>query len=152
MHSNARRISLKVAAVGIGASLTVGIGAVTPAVAAAPTLVSANQAANKKHLSAKQRNEAIGRTLVASHHWSSGQFKCLVKLWNRESGWNDRAYNPWSGAYGIPQALPGRKMASAGPNWRSNPTTQIKWGLRYIKGRYGSPCGAWSHSERDGWY
>jgi hypothetical protein len=153
LHSNARRISLvKVAAVGIGASLTVGLGAATPAVASAPTLVAVKQVAKTKHLSAKQRNEAIARTLVAKRHWSTRQYKCLVKLWDRESNWNDRANNPWSGAYGIPQALPGRKMASAGPRWWSNPTTQIKWGLRYIKGRYGTPCGAWAHSERDGWY
>lgn len=79
------------------------------------------------------------------------QFGCLVELWQRESGWRVNAQSP-SGAYGIPQALPGSKMASAGPDWRTNPRTQIKWGLGYIKGRYGTPCGAWGHFQRNGWY
>ncbi|MFL6053663.1 MAG: transglycosylase SLT domain-containing protein, partial [Actinoallomurus sp.] len=75
-----------------------------------------------------------------------------VTLWNRESKWNHKAHNPWSGAYGIPQALPGTKMLSAGRDWKSNPAAQIKWGLTYIKGRYKTPCGAWSHMRRTGWY
>ncbi|WP_412520159.1 lytic transglycosylase domain-containing protein [Actinomadura madurae] len=82
----------------------------------------------------------------------SGQFGCLVKLWDRESGWNTHAANPSSGAYGIPQALPGSKMASAGPDWQNNATTQIKWGLGYIKSRYKTPCGGWSHFQSAGWY
>jgi hypothetical protein len=81
-----------------------------------------------------------------------GQFSCLDSLWSRESGWNVYASNPSSGAYGIPQALPGSKMASAGPDWQSNAATQIKWGLSYIDSTYGSPCGAWSHEEASGWY
>jgi hypothetical protein len=91
--------------------------------------------------------------MLPSFHWSvSRQFKYLNWLWVRESGWNKYAYNPYSGAYGIPQALPGSKMASAGPNWRSNAATQIRWGLRYIKARYGSPRRAWAHSQATGWY
>ena len=70
----------------------------------------------------------------------------------RESGWNPFADNPTSSAYGIPQALPGSKMASAGADWATNPVTQIRWGLGYIRDRYGSPCGAWAHSEANGWY
>jgi len=81
-----------------------------------------------------------------------GQFSCLDSLWSRESGWNVYASNPSSGAYGIPQALPGSKMASAGPDWQSNAATQIKWGLSYIDSTYGSPCSAWSHEEATGWY
>jgi hypothetical protein len=73
-------------------------------------------------------------------------------LWNKESGWRVNAYNSGSGAYGIPQALPGSKMASAGADWQTNAATQIKWGLGYIKGRYGTPCGAWGHSQSVGWY
>jgi hypothetical protein len=80
------------------------------------------------------------------------QFACLNALWTRESGWNPYATNPGSGAYGIPQALPGSKMASAGPDWRTNPATQIRWGLSYIDSSYGSPCGAWAHEQADGWY
>jgi hypothetical protein len=81
-----------------------------------------------------------------------GQDSCLVSLWDRESSWNVHASNPGSGAYGIPQALPGSKMASAGPDWQTNPATQIRWGLSYIDATYGSPCGAWSHEESTGWY
>ncbi|KEP74090.1 16S rRNA pseudouridylate synthase, partial [Microbacterium sp. SUBG005] len=92
------------------------------------------------------------RGAIRSYGWGDDQFSCLVSLWNRESGWRADALNPWSGAYGIPQALPGEKMASAGLDWRTNAATQISWGLSYISARYGSPCGAWSHSEQTGWY
>lgn len=77
---------------------------------------------------------------------------CLVMLWNRESGWRTNAYNASSGAYGIPQSLPGVKMAAVGPDWRTNFQTQVLWGLVYINNSYGSPCAAWSHSEAVGWY
>jgi hypothetical protein len=90
--------------------------------------------------------------MLGSYGWRSGQFGCLVSLWNTESGWDVHASNPSSGAYGIPQALPGSKMASAGPDWESNATTQIRWGLGYIKSLYGSPCAAWSHEQSSGWY
>jgi len=85
-------------------------------------------------------------------HGQGGQFYCLESLWRQESGWNVHAQNPGSGAYGIPQALPGSKMASAGPDWQSNPATQIAWGLSYIDGTYGSPCAAWTHEQSTGWY
>ncbi|SFS03815.1 hypothetical protein SAMN04487846_1709 [Microbacterium sp. cf046] len=96
--------------------------------------------------------QAIARGMLASYGWGDDQFPCLVALWDRESGWNSQAYNSSSGAYGIPQALPGDKMASAGADWQTNAATQISWGLGYIAGRYGNPCGAWSHSEANGWY
>ena len=73
-------------------------------------------------------------------------------LWTRESSWRADAYNASSGAYGIPQSLPGSKMAAAGADWRTNAATQIEWGLSYIAGRYGAPCGAWAHSEQFNWY
>jgi len=94
----------------------------------------------------------IARGLLSSFGFGDDQFGCLVNLWNHESHWNVYAQNKSSGAYGIPQALPGSKMASAGPDWRNNATTQIKWGLGYIKGRYGTPCGAWSHFQKSNWY
>ena len=75
-----------------------------------------------------------------------------MRLWNRESGWRADAYNASSGAYGIPQSLPGSKMAAAGADWRTNAATQVDWGLSYISARYGSPCGAWAHSEAYNWY
>jgi hypothetical protein len=95
--------------------------------------------------------QQIAMAMLSSFGWSSGQFSCLDPLWSRESGWNVTAANP-DGAYGIPQALPGSKMASAGPDWQTNAATQIRWGLGYIKGLYGSPCGAWSHEQATGWY
>ena len=94
----------------------------------------------------------IGRALLAEFGFSSDQFGCLDSLWTRESNWNIYADNPSSSAYGIPQALPGSKMSSAGADWATNPVTQIRWGLGYIQDRYGSPCGAWGHSESNGWY
>ncbi len=97
-------------------------------------------------------NQAVGCTMTLDAGWDMGEFQCLVDLWNRESGWDESAYNSGSGAYGIPQALPGDKMAANGDDWETNPATQIAWGLDYIEGRYGSPCGAWSHSESNGWY
>jgi len=97
-------------------------------------------------------NQDIARQLLESFGFSEDQFGCLVNLWQRESGWRVNAQNPRSGAYGIPQALPGSKMASAGSDWRTNPATQIKWGLGYIKGRYGTPCGAWAFFKSHGWY
>jgi hypothetical protein len=94
----------------------------------------------------------IGCALMLDKGFKLAQFPCLDKLWKKESGWNYKATNRSSGAYGIPQALPGSKMASAGDDWKTNPATQIKWGLGYIKGRYGTPCGAWEHSQNVGWY
>ena len=89
---------------------------------------------------------------VAKRGWGMEHYSCLVKLWNRESHWNPRAQNRSSGAYGIPQALPGIKMASAGDDWMTNPETQINWGLGYIAGRYKTPCGALAHSDVKNWY
>lgn len=84
--------------------------------------------------------------------YSSSQFDCFNNIIMRESKWDINATNPSSGAYGIPQALPGSKMASEGSDWRTNPATQIIWGIKYMKGRYGSPCSAWSFKSANGWY
>lgn len=89
---------------------------------------------------------------VLARGWGEGEFNCLVSLWNKESGWRVNAFNASSGAYGIPQSLPGNKMASAGPDWETNAGTQIEWGLGYIASRYGTPCGAWAQSESAGYY
>ncbi|WP_457099475.1 aggregation-promoting factor C-terminal-like domain-containing protein [Microbacterium sp. P5_E9] len=96
--------------------------------------------------------QASAYAMFPKYGWGDDQFGCLVALWNKESGWNYQAYNRSSGAFGIPQALPGSKMGSAGADWQSNAATQVAWGLGYISGRYGSPCGAWSHSQSTGWY
>jgi hypothetical protein len=95
--------------------------------------------------------QQIAAAMLGSFGWSSSQFSCLDPLWQRESGWSVTAANP-DGAYGIPQALPGAKMASAGPDWQTDAATQIRWGLEYIKSMYGSPCGAWDHELATGWY
>jgi hypothetical protein len=97
-------------------------------------------------------NRKTGCSLVLAKGWDLQQMACLDKLFTRESGWNERARNSGSGAYGIPQARPGSKMASVGSDWQTNPATQIQWGLGYIAGRYTNPCGAWQHSENTGWY
>lgn len=95
---------------------------------------------------------AYAAVLIRDYGWNKTQFQCLDQLWNRESQWNYRAVNSSSGAYGIAQALPGNKMSAFGSDWRTNPITQMKWGLNYIEDRYGTPCGAWAHSEATGWY
>jgi hypothetical protein len=88
----------------------------------------------------------------AMQRLNATQFDCLNALWRSESGWRWNALNRSSGAYGIPQALPGSKMRTAGADWRTNPITQVRWGLRYINGRYGSPCKAWTFKKARGWY
>jgi hypothetical protein len=132
---------------------------------AAAAKAAAAQAAAAQQQTAQQQQAAqpaastpsgspqqIAEQMLSQFGWSSSQFSCLQPLWAHESGWNVYASNPSSGAYGIPQALPGSKMASAGPDWQSDAATQIRWGLQYIQGTYGSPCAAWSHEEADGWY
>ncbi len=105
--------------------------------------------ASSRHRTPRQK----ARRMLRQKGWSADyQFPYLDKLWERESGWNVHAENPFSGAYGIPQAVPGSKMASAGPNWPNSAKTQIRWGLDYIRGRYNSPRRAWLHEEADGWY
>jgi hypothetical protein len=96
--------------------------------------------------------KTLARALMPQFGMSSSEFGCLDNIWSQESGWNVHAANPSSSAYGIPQALPGSKMSSAGPNWEDNAETQIRWGLGYIRGRYGSACGAWSFKSGHGWY
>jgi hypothetical protein len=95
--------------------------------------------------------QQIAEAMLGSFGWSSSQFSCLDPLWAQESGWSVTAANP-DGAYGIPQALPGSKMASAGPDWQTDAATQIRWGLEYIQATYGSPCSAWAHEQATGWY
>jgi hypothetical protein len=96
--------------------------------------------------------EQIAQGMLGQFGWSSSQFSCLQSLWEHESGWNVTAENPTSGAYGIPQALPGSQMSSVGSDWQTNAATQIRWGLSYIQRRDGSPCGAWAHEESVNWY
>jgi hypothetical protein len=96
--------------------------------------------------------KAFAYELVLSNNWGRDQYSCLVALWERESNWRWNALNKSSGAYGIPQSLPGRKMAEMGADWVTNPETQVRWGVNYIKNRYGAPCGAMAHSNKFNWY
>lgn len=93
---------------------------------------------------------------IKKYGWGMNQYSCLYKLWKKESNWRWNSYNKSSGAYGIPQATPGNKMrhewAGGGKDWKTNPRTQITWGLSYIKRNHGSPCIAWQHSVEDNWY
>jgi resuscitation-promoting factor RpfB len=110
-----------------------------PAVSSAPIVVDPGSA------------QAIAQQMLLARGWGNDQFQCLLQIWGHESGWRVNAANA-SGAYGIPQALPGSKMAAYGADWRTNPATQISWGLAYIAGRYSTPCGAWSSWQAKGWY
>lgn len=99
-------------------------------------------------------NQAVGREMMLAAGYGEDQWPCLYNLWMRESGWRVNAGNPTSGAYGIPQSLPASKMAVFGADYMTNAQTQIAWGLNYIKGRYGTPCGAWNafNSRSPHWY
>jgi hypothetical protein len=96
--------------------------------------------------------QAVALDLAAARGWTGAQYDALLALWSRESGWRVNALNASSCAYGIPQALPGSKMASAGADWLTSPATQITWGLNYIQGRYGDPASALAHSDANHWY
>ena len=122
-----------------------------PAKAAALGLTTGPAVGGEENLSS-QDPQNIAEALLPSYGWSSSEMTCLVPLWAGESGWRVNAENSSSGAYGIPQALPGSKMATAGADWRTNAATQITWGLGYIQERYGSPCGAWGFKQGHGWY
>ena len=98
------------------------------------------------------RSRSYAQEEATKYGWGASQFECLNKLWERESNWRHTADNPKSSAYGIPQALPGSKMASEGSDWETNPKTQIRWGLRYIESRYSNPCNAWQHFTKKNWY
>jgi colicin import membrane protein len=125
---------------------------------AAATKAAAAKAAQAKAAAANKpvNNPAAAKAYAAgqlhSYGWDASQMPCLDKLWNRESNWTTSATNSSSGAYGIVQSLPGEKMASAGPDWRTNYETQIDWGMDYIDGRYGTPCDALQFHYANNWY
>jgi resuscitation-promoting factor RpfB len=95
---------------------------------------------------------ALGKQMAAQYGWTGQQWYCLDALWTRESGWRMVWNYQGSGAYGIPQALPPSKMASAGADYMTDPRTQIRWGLGYVADDYGTPCAAWRHEEEHSWY
>lgn len=121
--------------------------------AAAEAAAAAQAAAALAAANTVEGAKASAQQIMSSTYgWGGDQFSCLNSLWNKESGWNYQAYNSDGGATGIPQALPGSKMASAGADWQTNAATQIAWGLGYIASTYGTPCSAWSHSQAMNWY
>lgn len=125
----------------------------TPAPVQASAADSAPAATSADSAPASSYTTPVGTAQAyAAEQVSASNFSCLVNLWNRESGWNTHAENADSGAYGIPQSLPGSKMATAGSDWADNYKTQINWGLSYIASAYGSACNAWAHSNAYGWY
>ena len=130
----------------------------TAAEKAAAEKAAADKAAAEKKAPAvkggsRADNKELGRQLASSlYGWGGEQFTCYDNIIMRESMWDQYADNPTSSAYGIPQALPGKRMASEGTDWATNPATQIKWGLKYVKERYGTPCKAWSFKRANGWY
>ncbi|MEU2020731.1 transglycosylase SLT domain-containing protein [Streptomyces sp. NPDC016469] len=130
-----RKAAIAGASVLLGATgLGLGVSPAMAAPSAAPTSAGSAQDTAK---------QMIG---------DDGQFQCFSNIVSHESGWNPSATNASSGAYGLVQALPGSKMSSAGSDWKTNPGTQIKWGLDYMNSRYGSPCGAWSFWQAHNWY
>lgn len=125
----------------------------TRALTAEHDRVLAEQAAALAQANTPDGARATAREMAASKYgWGESQFQCLSNLWQKESGWSYTAYNASSGATGIPQSLPGSKMAAAGDDWQTNAATQISWGLDYIARGYGTPCSAWSHSQSLNWY
>ncbi len=120
--------------------------------AEAARAAAAEQAARSSARAAADPRAVAAQMAADRYGWGADQFSCLDSLWTKESGWNPTADNPTSDAYGIPQSLPGSKMASHGADWQTNPVTQISWGLDYISQVYGTPCGAWGHSQAVGWY
>ena len=120
--------------------------------AAAKATAARTAAAVPAGCSGYSGNQRIACSLLPSFGFPTSEMASLVPMWTKESGWNQRALNAGSGAYGIPQALPGSKMASAGSDWATSAKTQIRWGLGYIRSTYGSPSQAWSFWQSNGWY
>lgn len=140
--------------VGADANSLSAAEALASSVAPSPTPTQSAPAASPVHVQSRTSVSAaisggnprtMAQALAATYSWTGNQWTCLDKLWNHESKYQTTVRNPTSGAYGIPQALPASKMSSAGADWRTNPVTQIVWGLGYIQNRYGSPCNAWSY-------
>ena len=123
---------------------------IVPKYAYNPNLLK--HAKNFERKSHPDRSRSYAQNLMREFNWDNKQFGCLNDLWERESNWKHTADNPKSSAYGIPQALPGSKMASEGSDWQTNPETQIRWGLRYISQRYENPCNAWKHFQQKNYY
>jgi hypothetical protein len=145
MGRSRRRISGKFAASAVAAGIALALVHGHAPAAGSSTAGAA--------LTSAGSNVALGRQMASGYGWGSGaEWACLDELWTRESGWRMVWNYQGSGAYGIPQSLPATKMASAGADYMTNPATQIRWGLAYVRDTYGDPCTAWSHETADSWY
>jgi hypothetical protein len=142
----AEQAAKKAAAAGSAAQSSAG------SAASAQSAPAQSASAQSAPAAASGSPQQIAEAMLGSFGWSPSQSSCLDPLWAHESGWSVTAYNAGTGAYGIPQALPGSRMASAGPDWQTDAATQIRWGLQYIQATYGSPCAAWDHEQATGWY
>jgi hypothetical protein len=140
----------------IGSAVAVGLAmaAVTGHHAAAGPSRSQHALVTSQVVSGPANEQLANQMAASGYGWTGDQTTCLDRLWTRESAgtWSPAVTDPLSGAYGIPQSLPPDKMAAAGPDWRANPATQIRWGLGYIRATYGTPCNAWDHETADSWY
>ncbi len=157
-----------IAAIALTTALVVPVSGLSASAASAAPSASSKQATATRNVAAKaavmelkspyrKGSKAYSKWYAKQYMdirygWEAAQYSSLVKLWTKESNWSHKSRNGSSGAHGIPQALPGSKMASHGSDWRTNPETQIRWGLDYIKGRYGSPNAAWAHFGSNNWY
>lgn len=133
-------------------TLTPSGGAPVSLGGAVPVAMTSEQLANHAEYNSYYARRLGHRMAESFGYRHDYQWTCLRRLWRLESSWRVHADNPYSSAYGIPQAMPGRKMSSAGTHWRRNAETQIRWGLRYVRGRYNGPCPALRHKHRHGWY
>ena len=151
--AEADRAAAEAAAAAAAAEQAAAEKAAADAAAAAAAEKAAAEAAAQANANTPAGAQAVARQLASANYgWGEDQMSCLVKLWQKESGWNYQALNASSGAAGIPQSLPGSKMATVAPDWATNATTQVTWGLQYIDRAYGTPCAAWGHSQSVNWY
>jgi hypothetical protein len=150
--ASARLVAAPTSASAVGASLTSALDsrkAVFSSEIAVVSAMSLNVESTRTPLGAKKFAKYM---MAADYGWDDDQYSCLNRLWTKESNWNYQARNPRSGAHGIPQALPATKMEKIGTDWRTNPVTQIKWGLLYVSERYNTPCAAWNKFRRSNFY
>jgi len=151
--AEADRAAAEAAAAAAAAEQAAAEKAAADAAAAAAAEKAAAEVAAQASANTPAGAQAVARQLASANYgWGEDQMSCLVKLWQKESGWNYKALNASSGAAGIPQSLPGSKMATVAPDWATNATTQVTWGLQYIDRAYGTPCAAWGHSQSVNWY
>ncbi len=149
---NDQATTIRMSAAEISLSSTAKAAADAEAKRSAQAAAKAKAASDGYTLGTTAPKEIARQMALSKYGWGADQFECYNNIIMRESEWVVTADNPTSSAYGIPQALPGKRMASEGADWQTNPVTQIKWGLKYVKERFGTPCQAWAFKRANGWY